>query len=410
MRMKHLKHRPYLALGTVVIALTATSAQAETKDIKIPKAAVVASVNAFASGMELRIDNMGSFRKADNGTWHVDNSHLILPTGRKVKLTVPRSPTMSTTFRRYNAYINDMTSQTVDVKADGAKLKLRLFFESASKELVVGCVNKRRKAPCKVRILKHKGDINNAHLFAWFKPRFSGSKVEFVPDRIEFDYDLRLDSWILRKMKNVASHFVNVKKKVRGEVQKAFMSEFNKANVRAQLSRNVNDLLFGRAVALVRGRLGNRAGDFVKRNLVIKKIRDAGSHYVITVQYPDIVHRNSVRVVKFAPKSKSLTAACPIKFGFNGTIRTTGKVSGQAWLVYENGKKSKKLPWKMSKAGQATSTLVRQIKGRAGQKRKGTAQLVVSWKGTTGQTFTAKSSKAKFSATCSKAKGRFTTR
>ncbi len=393
------------ALALAAFLASGAGAMAASKDIKIPKSAAISAINAYLAGFEVQFDNWGSFKGSGGGTWHTNNSYVRFPSGKKVNFDVPRSPTLKTAFKRYNAYVDDMRTQNISVVADGDKLKLRAYFESAGNEIKIGCINRRKNKPCKVHLLKHTGDINNAQVFAWFKPTFSGSTVRIVPTDLNLDFDLKLDSWILDKMKNVASHFINIKGKARNAARSAFLSEMAKPNARNAMSKNLNSMLSSKLTAALQPKLGAKTANFIKNKVKIKKIFSQGSNYVVRVSYPDIIHGGSVKILSFKPKSKNLTAGCPFNFGFDAKIKSTAKVSGKAWMQFEKGKKTKAMNWKMHKAGIAKSTIVRKIVGNAGKKLNGKARLIVSWKGTTGITHATKTGFVNYTATCSKASG-----
>ena len=104
----------------------------------------VSAINAYLAGFEVQFDNWGSFSGSGGGTWHTNNSYVRFPSGKKVNFDVPRSPTLKTAFKRYNAYVDDMRTQNISVVAEGDKLKLRAFFESAGNEIKIGCINRRK--------------------------------------------------------------------------------------------------------------------------------------------------------------------------------------------------------------------------------------------------------------------------
>ncbi len=394
-----------LALQTSPIAL------AETRKVKIPKASVITAINSYMAGFQLNLDNWGSFRSSGGGTWQTDSSYLLFPSGRKKPLNIPRSKTVKLggkfSLKRYNAYIDDFSTQSLNVKTDGDKLKVSIFFESAGNEIRIGCINRRKKNPCKAHLMNHKGHINNAHIYGWFKPGFSGTTISLVPVDLTLDFDLKLDSWILQSMKNVASHFYNIKGNIRSTAKQEFMKEFNKAEVRAAMSVNLNKFLSNKLINLVSGRLGQAAGNYVKNNAQITRIQDIGSNYVVTVKYPDIVHSDSVKIVSFAPKSKKLTAGCPFNFGFDATIKTDVKVNGKTWLEIQPGKNGKKFSWQRPKAGKTTSTLSTKISGSPGKKTSKKARLVITWKGTDGKKYKKNSRWKKFKGICSKSQSSF---
>ena len=178
----------------------------ETKDIYIPKSFLVTAINAYLSGTKVTLDNWGPW---NGSNWHVAGSHVLMPNGHKEPIDIPLSPTVKSLFRRYNGYINNMSSSNISVFLDGNKIEVRILFESAGDELKVGCINRRKDAPCKAHLLKHTGQVNNAQVSFWLTPVFNGSTISFEDFDVEFDFDLSPDSWILDKLMKVVNWFID---------------------------------------------------------------------------------------------------------------------------------------------------------------------------------------------------------
>lgn len=387
--------------------LAPLAAEAGAKDFKIPKAVAIAGANAFAAGIEINLDNWGKFKGSGGGTWQENNSYVLMPSGSKKSFVIPRSGTVQTGTRRYNAYIDNMTSQTIDVKADGDMLKIRVFFESAGDEIRIGCINRLKDKPCKAHLLKHTGDINNAHIYAWLKPTFSGSRIGFAPVDLSMDFDFKLDSKALDLVKNAANYFVDIKGKTRSAAKSAFMTSFAAPSAQQAMSKDLNKALIDKMMPFFTSKMGSGAAYFIQNQVKITKVFSSGSDYVVRVSYPDPIGPNSVKITKFAPKSKKLTAKCPFNYGFNATIEASAKTSGKAWLILQGGKTSKKVNWSMPKAGSASSVISFKAKGQAGKSYQGGAKLALTWTGNNGQSYQTVSSLQGYQYTCSKAVGGF---
>ena len=209
-------------LSAGMILLTGNAAKAETFDIPVPKALVNTGINAYLQGMEINLD---TWDKWNGKNWYKNNSYILMPSGSKESIEIPKSPTLQTTLRWYNGYVNDLKSQTISVKQDGKKIKFNVFFENAGDELKVGCINRRRDKPCAAHLLKHSGQVNNAQISAWLEPVLSNGKISFKQPEVKFDFDLKPDSWIANKAKDIADKFVDVD----GYVKKGLTTELMKA-------------------------------------------------------------------------------------------------------------------------------------------------------------------------------------
>lgn len=389
------------AIAASLLALACGPVSAETREILVPKSVLVSAFNAWLAGAEINLDNWGGFRGEGGGTWHVDASFVSFPSGGRRSIDLPRSPTVQTAGRRFNAYVNDMASRTIDVKLDGELIKGRLFFESAGDEIKVGCVNRRRDEPCKAHLLKHTGQIDNAHVFAWLRPTFDGARLGVKPVDLKLDFDFTLDSWILDNMKNVAEHFVDIKGLVEGKARGAFFEALGARETQRALTLDLNEVALARLTDALRPRLGDAVADFVARRVSIDAVRDRGSSVGVTFRYPDIVTADSVRVVAFAPKSRQLRATCPFNFGFDATIDTKTAASGTAWVEGRRGRRqSAVVGWQMPKAGRATSAIARRISGDPGDSAARMSRLVVSWKDSAGSTQLARSPLVRYDTTC----------
>ncbi len=295
MRPSRLIHTLTTACGVLAFGVLPVpgTARAETSTVKIPKSLVVTAVNAALSGFEINLDNWGTFRPQSKGTWHVDNSYVLFPSGKKYQIEVPRTPDESVGGRRYNAYVDDMKTQTLDVKLDGNRVRLRSFFESAGNEINIGCINKASDKPCKVHPLKHSGDLDNAYFAALFDLKFNGPRISLVPSDVEIDFDLHLDSKVLDTLKNIASQFVDIKGIVRRNARKAFVTELTKPDLEQELSKDLNSAFRKEVRQLLAGRTGGMTAQmFINRNVSIKSITSQGSNFVISIEHPKL--RNAV--------------------------------------------------------------------------------------------------------------------
>ena len=396
------------ALAASLLALACGPVSAETREVLVPKSVLVSAFNAWLAGAEINFDNWGGFRGEGGGTWHVEESFVSFPSGGRQSIDLPRSPTFQTATRRFNAYVNDVASRTIDAKLDGNLVKGRLFFESAGDEIKVGCVNRRQDKPCKAHLLKHTGQIDDAHVFAWLRPTFDGARLGVEPVDLELDFDLTLDSWILDNMKNVVDHFIDIKGIAERNVRRAFFQALEARETQHALTLDLNEVARTRLTEALRPRLGDAAADFVARSVRIEGVRDRGSSLGVTFSFPDIVASDSVRVAAFTPKSRQLRATCPFNFGFDATIDVETAASGKVWLENHRGRRqSAMVAWNMPEAGRATSTIARRITGDPGESASGRSRLVVGWKDSAGRAQRARSPIVRYDTTCLSSGGGF---
>ncbi|MDQ7087048.1 MAG: hypothetical protein Q9Q13_03950 [Acidobacteriota bacterium] len=125
-----------------------------------------------------------------------------------------------------------------------------------------------------------------------------------------------------------------------------------------------------------------------------------------------LVDGDTVEIKSFTTPPKKDAVACPGKVRFRATIASKAKVSGEAWLESmpagpgsPPAGKGKKTKWSMSKPGQATSTLEQPWDGAAGKWTRGKTRLVLSWKDSSGKTWTTRSAPVTFDRRCSPASG-----
>ncbi|MEM1391738.1 MAG: hypothetical protein AAF316_14665 [Cyanobacteria bacterium P01_A01_bin.80] len=83
-------------LSAGMILLTGNAAKAETFDIPVPKALVNTGINAYLQGMEINLDTWDKWNGKD---WYKNNSYILMPSGSKESIEIPKSPTLQTTLR-----------------------------------------------------------------------------------------------------------------------------------------------------------------------------------------------------------------------------------------------------------------------------------------------------------------------
>jgi len=386
-------------LSAGMILLTGNVAKAETVDISVPKSLVTTGINAYLQGMEINLDTWDKWNGKD---WYKNNSYILMPNGSKKPLNIGKSPTVQTALRRYNGYVNDLRSQTISVKQDGKKIKFNVFFENAGNELQVGCKKLKKDKPCVAHLLKHSGQVNNAQVSAWLEPVLSNGKISFKQPQVKFDFDLKPDSWILNKAKNIADRFVDTDGYVKKGLTTGFTNALKNQQTIEGLTKDLNKEIINRAADKLKGTLGNNAATFVKNNLKITSLKDGGKNYIITINYPDPVTSKSLQIKSFNVVKPNDTIVCPGNIKFKATIKTDYKMSGQTWLENENGSKTKKLNWSNGKNKTTTSTIQRSWNKNGFQSHNGWSRIVITYKDVFGKTRTKKSATANFKRTCSK--------
>ncbi len=380
---------------------TQTFSSYEYLDIPIPKAVITTAINAYLSGMLINLDNWGSW---NGSNWHTQGSYILMPNGHVEPLNIPLSPTMKTVLRRYNGYINDLSTQSISVFIEGNKIRIRFIFESAGNELKVGCINRRKDKPCKAHLLNHSGQINNAQVNVWLTPVFTGSEVSFKDFEVKFDFDLQPDSWLLDKALSIVNWFIDTDSLIKQELTDGINDWLDDNNTIEGLAKDLNEEIIERATDYLESALGDKASNFVKDNLVITKLVDSGNYYVVTVRYPSPITRSSVRIpfVKgFRVIDSSKTMTCPNEVPFRASIYTKYKTKGRVWLVNEDGSTTRKLRWQSKRDTRANFTIKRSWdKPSNGHEYQGWSYMVVSFKDVFGVTHVKSSRKSHFSRTC----------
>jgi hypothetical protein len=397
-RVQNIASKAAIFLSAGLILLTGNAAKAETTQIQVPKALVTTGINAYLQGMEINLDTWGEWNGND---WYKNNSYILMPNGKRDPIEIDKSSTLQTPLRRYNGYVNDLRSQTISVKQDGTRFKFNVFFENAGDELKVGCINRNRDKPCAAHLLKHSGQVENAQVTAWLEPVLSGGEISFKQPEVKFDFDLKPDSWLLNKGKNIADAFVDtdgyIKKGLTNEVMKALEKE----KTIEGLTKDLNEEIINRAADKLKGVLGNKAANFVKKNLKITNLKDSGDKYIITVNYPDPVTMKSLEIKSFNVVKPNETMVCPGNIKFQATIKTDYDMSGQVWLENKDGSKTKKLNWSNGKNKTTASTIERSWTKKGFNSQQGWSRMAISFKDAFGITRTKKSPIANFQRTCS---------
>jgi hypothetical protein len=370
----------------------------ESHDIVIRKDFLATAINHYLSATHIQFNNMGNWNGRD---FHVNDSYILLPGGRRIALDIPKSDQVKTVFRRYNGYVKHLQSSHIAVAMDGNKLRISVFFESAGNELKIGCINRRRDKPCKVHILKHTGDINNAQVHAWLEPVLSGSQISFKEPDVTFDFDLSLDSWILNRAKKIADWFRNTDSIIKRELTRRFKQGLKDQKTIEGMTTDLNKAITDGAINRLRPILGSKVTSFVKDNLRITNLRDSGENYVVTVSYPAPVVADSLDIRSFQVINPDATVTCPDKVTFEATIHTDYPMSGKVWLEHEDGSETEKLTWRNGKNQTTTSTISRVWNKDDLNTHEGWSRMVITFKDVFGDSHTKRSAKAIFKRRCS---------
>ena len=405
--MKNIKKQLALA-GLLVSSLaTVVSTNAETLELKFDKGLVVSTMNSVLMGTEVNIDNYGS---RTGNSWYKPNSYVRLPNGKKFEFDV-KSHTVTVkgaiggkTWRTYKAYVNDIASSSVSVKAAGKSLKMRLDFESAGDEALVRCLNFRNKT-CVVEPLKKSVQVNNLTLSALLKPVAYKNSLSFAKNpQVKLDFDLKFDSKLLNAVSAIVNKFTGYKPKLKElaavKMQKALNSY--RGVVADKFRKLINDEA-ANVIAKIPG-VGNQVQNILK-SMKVTKVRTSGGNYIVEVSFPDPINAESLVIKSLKPTHKNLKTQCPNDVEFNAKIQTKYTLKGKVWLENENGSKTKKISWSNGKGKTTSSVIKRSWDAKGYKKQNGWSRMVVTYKDQKGKTYTKKSSKVKFSRTCSKGFG-----
>lgn len=400
MRKSHKRFVPLVALlATAVALLSSDPAMAARQKIVVPKSLVTTTINTYIRGYQFNLDTWGAWNGSD---WYNSNSYILKPSGQRSVLDIPRSPTVTSAFRRYNGYINDLSSENVTVGLDGSRFKISIYFESAGDELKIGCVNRRKDEPCTTHLLKHTGQIDHAQVTAWLEPVLQGPAISFNDPEVRFDFDLHPDSWVLSEMKEVVDWFVDTDGIIKRVIPREFKKQLKDSGTIAGMERDLNGLIVDRVANRLGKVLGRRAHRFVLDNLKITKLEERPESYVIHVKYPDPVTSNSLQIKAFEVVAQSAAIECPGDITFKATIHTDYEMSGKVWLENENGKTTNKLDWTNGEDKTTTSTITRRWNRKDFDVHRGWSRLVISFTDVFGQPQIKKSARETFRRTCTR--------
>lgn len=378
-----------LLIPALLATTLAMPVQAETVNIPVPKAAVVSAFNTALGGVKLHIDNYGS---KQGTSWLKQGSYVILPDGSKKKFNIPEQKTKVTKKRSWKHYINDFDSKEMNVVANGSKLEMTAHFESQGEEIKGKCIKTKisgKKVECKLN-MERDIHLNNSSIKVSLKPVAYNGSISFSNASAKFKTDLKIPNKICNVFSGLCGKIENfIKSKITSAIQNTVKNALNKSSVKKAVAKKVSGLLKGK----------------IDPKWKVIKVSSKGSNYIVKVQRPDTIDKNTVTVKSFVVLKKTASIQCPGNVAFNASIKTDTKVKGKFWLEYENGKKSNIHDWKMSKQGSKTSKVSRVWKAKDFKAHNGWTRMVIKWKGTDGKAYSKKSNKATFKRTCLKTSG-----
>jgi len=364
--------------------------QAETVDIPVPKAAVVAAFNTALGGTKLHLDNYGS---KQGTSWLSQSSYIILPDGSKKKFNISEQTTKVTNRRFWRHYINDFNTKNINVIANGNKLEMTAYFESQGEEIKGKCIKAKlisnKKVECKLK-MERDIHLNNSQIMISLKPIAYNGSISFSNASATFKTDLKIPNKICQVFNGLCGKIENfIKFKIRSSVENTVKNELNKPGIKKAVANKVKSLLKNK----------------IDPKWKVIKISSNSNKYIVRVQRPDTIDKNTVSISSFKALKKNANIKCPGNIDFNATIKTKTKVSGKFWLEFENGKKSNTHNWNMSGKGSQTSKVSRSWNAKNFKANSGWTRMALTWKDKKGKKYSKKSSKATFKRTCKKASG-----
>ncbi|MCP5104687.1 MAG: hypothetical protein GY950_14985 [bacterium] len=369
-----------------MVVFNVNSVYAETVKIKVPKALVVSAFNLALNGMEVKIDNYGSKSAT---SWLSQQSYVRLPDGSKKSFSIPEHTT-SIKIRKWRHYVEEFNTSSMNVVADeGINLTLKLGFESQGEEVKGKCLRRKINGSWTEASVNIERDfhLNNSLLDVRVTLTPHLGSISFKNPKASFKTDVHIPNRLCKLFGSICSIIENkIYKGIRDGVENSIESALNKSSVRNSVANASKDKIKG----------------LIDPKWSITKIESAGSDYQFTVQRPDTIDQNSVKIKSFYVIQKKATIVCPGKVKFKARISTSTKMKGTVYLVNENGKKTRSLPWRMGKKGSATSTLSRTWNANDFKAHNGWSRLVIKWKGTDGKSYQKKSVRKYFTRTCSK--------
>lgn len=373
--------------------------------ITVPKALVIAGANAYLSGMEICIDTWGPWNGRD---WHVENSYVLKPSGERDHLELQKSPTLVGSSRRWVTGFNEVRSNEISAKADGKRLKVNVFFESAGEEIKIGCINRLSDKPCAVHALKHSGQLDHAQVSVSLRPELTADQISFIDPSVNVDFDFSFDSWVLESLRELVDLFRDTNEILKEQVRKAIHRTFEDEKTLRGLAFSLNEAILDRAAEGLRPILGVRTTEFVRKNVRIVGLEDSGVSYKVQISYPDPITQNALRITSFTVVNRDDIISCPGEVRFKASINTDYAMKGKAWLENEDGSTSRALDWVTRRDETVTSSIGRRWQSNDFQPHLGWSRIAVSFEDVFGIKHIKKSRKAEFERTCSKGQGGIT--
>jgi|GEM_PF-2436592 len=366
---------------------TVVPVHAETVKINVPKAMVVGAFNTALNMMEVKVDNYGP----KSGTsWLKQQSYVRMPDGSKKSFSIPERTTDLTKRRRWRHYVDDLNTSSMSVVADeGIDLIFKFDFESQGEEVKGKCLRKKLNGSWTECSLDMERDfhINNTLLRVQVTLTPHLGTISYKNPKATFKADVSIPNRLCQIFGGLCSKIGNlIFNGIRDGVENAIESALNSSAIRNAVANAVKSKIPG----------------FIDPKWQVTKIESSGSNYRVTVERPDTIDQNSVTINSFSVIQGRATIHCPGEVKFKATISTTTKMNGTVFLVNENGKSTKSIPWSMPKKGSATSTISRTWSSNDFKAHNGWSRMVVKWKGTDGKTYSKTSAKATFTRTCSK--------
>lgn len=256
-------------IGMTVCYLTSVGeAQAETRQVPVPKSLVVTAFNAALSGTTVYVDTYGEKRGT---TWFSNKSTITLPNGTRKPIENIDEFTFGVTDRRQlKYYIDDLHSQSLSASVDGSRIKVTLAFESQGEEIKGKCVRDPVVGKPKECTLKMERDVhlNNARIDIWLTPQVNGTGLSFAPSpQVRFSADLQIANRLCQTFKGICSKIEDAAlRRVRAAVEASLVKAFD--SQRAELGQRV----MGYA-ALASKTTGYR----------LTGISDSGTNFVLTL-------------------------------------------------------------------------------------------------------------------------------
>ena len=375
-----------LAALAILAALSwSTTVQAETVNIPVPKAVVSAAFNAALSSVSVNLDNYGS----KHGTsWHEDSSYVLLPGGSQKNFSIPEQTFKVTKWRKLRHYIDDMRTSNIQASVNGGRIDVSVFFENQGEEVKGRCI-RRRLGKWKECSLPLERDIhlNNAQILASLTPVAYKGTISFANASARFTTDIKIASKLCQAFSGICGWIESkIKNELTGQIEGQFNNQLNTSAVKTAVANSIRNNAAYKAI--------------INPSWQVTKVASSGSNFIITVTRPDVINASSVKSLKMVAVPKKLTRSCPTTVKFSATIKTKHAVKGKFWLKYENGKTSGQHNWSAGKNKTITSNVSRNFKGKAGKSKKGWSVLHIRYKGSNGQFYTRKSTKAKFTVKC----------